>query len=238
MLSPLKVTFELDTPMVASAYPVHLDALVAFAITKAAIAGMDADSLSDEGVRALAAELPFDRHSHGGEWVWKASALIPDQEGEQSVRMWTRKTNTADYAQRAAAGTLDIGARTKNALAAGTKYAGAIVTVRGLLKNQFEFYPVKEVFHLSAWCVGDIDLIEPLLAPESGLITHLGKRTRIGHGRIKSVSIKEHSDAAENWKIRVLPWAESNAYVPVDAAFRPPYWAVENRGAAFVPVDL
>lgn len=238
MLRPLKVTFLLDTPMMVSAYPIHLDALVAFAMTKSAIAGMNMEALPDSCIRALAAELPFERQGQGEEWVWKASALIPEVEGEQSVRMWTRKTNTSDFAAKVASGVMDISARTKNALASGVMYAGAIDTSRGLLKNQFEFYPVKEIFQLTAWCIGDIDLIDYLLAPESGLITHLGKRGRIGHGRIRSVEVEEHPLAEERWKIRVLPWAESEAYVPIHAACRAPYWAIENRQAAFVPIVL
>lgn len=238
MLRPLKVTFELDTPMMVAAYPIHLDALLAFAVTKSAMSGMSMEGVPDSSIRALASELPFARHEQNGEWVWKASALIPEVEGEQSVRMWTRKTNTSDFARRAAAGTLDISTRTKNALASGVMYAGTIDTSRGLLKNQFEFYPVKEVFQLSAWCIGDIDLIETLLAPESGFITHLGKRGRIGHGRIRSVEVEECLQANEKWKLRVLPWAESEAYAPIHAACRAPYWAIENRQPAFVPVVL
>lgn len=238
MLAPLKVTFMLDTPMVPSAYPIHLDALVAYALTQTKLAAMDKTVQSNESIRQLAADLPFAKEARDGEWVWQASALVPEVVGEQSVRMWTRKTNTYDYATRAASGAIELGARTQNALADGKLYAGTIDTARGLLKNQFEFYPVAEVFQLSAWCIGDIDQLETLLAPESGLITHLGKRGRIGHGRIRSVEFSAAPDAAERWKLRVLPWRESDAYEPLVAAFQPPYWAVENRKAAFVPVDF
>lgn len=238
MLSKLKVTFGLDTPMVPSAYPIHLDALVAYAATQSALAAGDATEQSANSIRQLADNLPFGKETRHGEWVWQASALVPEVIGEQSVRMWTRKTNAYDYAARAASGALELGARTRNALDDGKPYAGTIDTTRGLLKNQFEFYPVAEVFQLSAWCIGDVDQLEALLAPESGFVTHLGKRGRIGHGRIRSVTFSEAHDAIDRWKIRVLPWRESDAYEPMVAAFQPPYWAVENRKLAFVPVDF
>ena len=238
MLTPLKVTFRLDTPMVATGYPIHLDALIAYAVTKQAIGGMEEADLSDESIRSLADSLPLERHEQSEGWVWKASAVVPVKQGESAVRMWTRKTNTADFAARAAGGLLEIGARTQNALAAGVPYTGVIDTARGLLKNQFDFYPTVEIFEAAAWCLGDIDMLEMLLAPESGLITHLGKRGRIGHGHIAEVEIETCPDAAHLWKQRVLPWQESREYVPIQAAFHPPYWAAENRAAAFVPIGL
>ena len=126
----------------------------------------------------------------------------------------------------------------KNALAAGVRFTGNIDTARGLLKNQFDFYPVVSISALSAWCIGDIDELEALLPPESGLLTHIGKRARIGHGRIRSIRIEHAEEATDKWRLRVLPWQESPNYLPIQAAFRPPYWAAENRGMAFVPTEL
>lgn len=238
MLAPLKITFELAEPMVPSAYPIHLDALTAYAVTRQRLAQIGADDLSDDSIRALANDLPFGKAERDGEWVWQASALIPEEVGEQAIRMWTRKTNTQDYANRAADGTLLVGARTRNALAAGVRFTGNIDTARGLLKNQFDFYPVVSISALSAWCIGDIDELEALLPPESGLLTHIGKRARIGHGRIRSIRIEHAEEATDKWRLRVLPWQESPNYLPIQAAFRPPYWAAENRGMAFVPSEL
>lgn len=237
MLTPLKVTFHLDSPMVPAAYPIHLDALVAYAATQSALNAADED-IPEGDIRSLAAELPFAKHEQDGTWVWKASALVAEDIGEKSVRMWTRKTDPFDYARKVDQNILDIGARTKNALAAGKPHAGGIDTVRGLLKTNFDFYPVIEVFRLSAWCIGDIDRLEALLAPESGLLTHIGKRGRIGHGRIRSVVLSECAQATDAWKRRVLPWRESGAYEPIQAAWQPPYWAPEGRARAFVPYDL
>ena len=98
--------------------------------------------------------------------------------------------------------------------------------------------PVVSISAMSAWCIGDIDELEALLPPESGLLTHIGKRARIGHGRIRSIRIEHAEEATDKWRLRVLPWQESPNYLPIQAAFRPPYWAAENRGMAFVPTEL
>jgi len=237
MLAPLKITFHLDSPMQRSGYPIHLDALIAYAQTHSALAGMDADDAPQGMIRELAEDLPLAKAEKDGEWVWKASALIPTAFGEKSVRMWTRKTNPDDFARWVIANKVEVGVRTQNALEQGKPYAGTIDTQRGLLKNMFEFYPLEEIHQLEAWCVGDIDLLENLLAPESGWITHIGKRTRVGHGRVKTIQIEEDEDALEKWKLRVLPWPEAG-YEPVQAGLRPPYWAAENRGVGDCPDTL
>jgi CRISPR type IV-associated protein Csf3 len=238
MHTPLKVTFHLDTPVAVSAYPLHLDALIAFAVTRREIGMGDFANMPEQQIRELSAKLPLAQEVRNGQPVWQASALVCADPGEQSVRMWTRKTNPYDYASRVADGSLEVGVRTQNALKREELYVGTIDTVRGLLKNQFEFYPLVEMRSLEAWCVGDIDEIESLLAPEAGLITHIGKRGRAGHGRVSSVEVEVCDEANDLWKLRILPWQESKDYEPVLAAVRPPYWANENRIMGYYPISL
>ncbi len=235
-MDPLRITFALETPVVATGFPTHLDALLAYAVTQQRLAGGDLPP--DMLVRSLADDLPLDRHEQNGAWVWKASVLTPKDVGEQSVRMWTRKTNTDDYAARVTSGDIEIGVRSRNALEKGEKFAVKIDIQRGLMKNMFQFYPVVEVNEMVAWCIGDVNQIEALLAPENGLVTHLGKRSRIGHGRVRSVTIDYDETALERWKERVLPWQENASYLPIQAACHPPYWAPENRMMSFLPEHL
>lgn len=239
MFTPLKIIFEMDTPMVPpSGYPLHLDALLAYAITQQHLGEMAQGfktPVPDMRLRELAHNLPLEKSGDEGDnWVWKASALIPVEMGDHAIRLWTRKTDPYDYAERVKDGRMEISTSSKNALEQGKKYAHAIDTVRGILKNYFQFYQVASIRKMEAWCVGGRDAIEELLAPESGLLTHLGKRSRIGHGRIRSVTVEPCPDAVEQWKQRVLPWQEKG-YLPVQAAFRPPYWASENRQTAYCP---
>lgn len=232
-MDPLKVTFELGTPMVPSAYPIHLDALVAYAITaKALAAGGDLDGV--QKVRSLADALPFASETRDGKKVWQASALIQESVSVSGIRMWTRKTDPYDYAARMANG--DIKSRTK--MDEMKPYALKIDTQRGILKNAFQFYPVKMVNKAVAWCIGDIDELENLLQPESGWLTHIGARGRVGHGLVQRVTIEPDPLAQQNWKLRVLPWQESDEYYPIQAAFQPPYWAAENRTQAYCHGNL
>ena len=237
-MEPLRITFHLSTPMVAPAYPIHLDALVAFAVTEQRLA--DPDTPKDCLLRDLAEQLPLARHEHPQGWVWQASALIPSDVGEQSIRAWTRRTNTDDLSERIGRKEIEIGARSHNALFGDSPRQNAMKldTQRGLLKNMLQFYPTVEIRKLEAWCIGDIDQLGYLLDPGTGLISHLGKRGRIGHGQIISVDIDGDETAHEQWKKRVLPWRESADYVSVQAAARPPYWSPENRQNTFMPVTL
>lgn len=235
MMEPLRITFHLDTPMVSPGYPLHLDALLAYAVTAKAIA---ANSAAERHIREIAEVLPLAFEERDGNRVWKASALLPTVQGEQGVRLWTRKTDPYDFAARAIRGEIELATRTRNALADNKLYAGKVDTARGLMKNMFQFYPTTDIKELTAWCIGDVDQIDSLLAPESGLITHLGKRGRIGHGRIIAVNVEYDERAESSWKNRVLPWKENDEYVPIVAAFKPPYWAPENRKSAFIPGSL
>lgn len=239
-MEPIKITFEMDTPMVPpTGYPLHLDALLAYAMTQQKLGSMAQgyeEPVPGMLLRELAQDLPLEKESRSDDnWVWKASALLPQEIGDHAVRLWTRKTDPYDYAERVINGSMEVSTATQNALKSGKPYAHAIDTARGALKNQFQFYQVANIRKMVAWCVGERDLVEELLSPESGLITHLGKRSRIGHGRISRVTFEHDTEAVELWKRRVLPWQENSEYIPVQAAFRPPYWAIENRCLAYCP---
>lgn len=231
-MDALKVTFDLGTPMVPSAYPIHLDALIAYVVTAKALAS--GGNESSHKVRALADLLPLERETRDGKTVWQASALIPDSVSGSGIRMWTRKTDPYDYTARLLNGQI----KTKSKMENLKPYALKIDTQRGILKNAFQFYPVKMVNRLVAWCIGDIDELEDMLQPESGWLTHIGPRNRVGHGLVKQVSIEPDHLALEKWKMRVMPWQESPDYQIIQAAYQPPYWAPENRAAAYCHPDI
>lgn len=225
----LRIEIELATPMVLPAMPIHLDALLAYAVTEDALSVLGDDGLGEGEVRALAEpamESVLEKSVRDGEWVWKASALMPEDIGDSYLRMWTRKTDPYDLAERMGEG--QISTRTKFPL---KPFALKVDTVRGLLKNHFNFYPVREVGKLVAWCVGDGEAIHDLLDAH---IHHIGHRRRMGHGKVRSIRVVEDTTAEDRWKMRVLPWQEEG-YLPMQAAFRPPYWAIENRRAAYCP---
>ena len=148
------------------------------------------------------------------------------------MRYWTRKTDALDLSRRIEAG--QIQGRYKFPL---KPYAYKIDTVRGLFKQHFKFYPVRQITKAVAWCMGDPDELGNLLDPSSGLVTALGAKARMGHGRISSFVITPDERACEMWKRRVLPWEVEGA-VPVRMAVHPPYWDVANIADAFAPAEL
>ncbi|WP_420213420.1 type IV CRISPR-associated protein Csf3 (plasmid) [Burkholderia aenigmatica] len=231
---PLKLTWTLATPMVAGAHPLHLDALIAFAITEEGLRALGKDARDHRTLFEFAqSPLPLEREQRGDAWCWKASAITPDGDpGPHSMRFWTRKTDAYDMARRIESGQIE--GRYRFPL---KPYAYKVDTVRGLFKQQFKFFPVRQVARLQAWCIGDEDRLLDLLAPESGYVTHLGGKGRMGYGRIASFHIERDSDASERWKRRVLPWPHDGAEL-VRMATRPPYWAIETRADAYVCPDL
>lgn len=224
-MDALRIEIDLATPMVLPAMPIHLDALLAYAVTEDALAaGAREGMVRDLAEPALGSVL--EKFSRDGEWVWKSSALLPENVGQSYLRMWTRKTDPYDLAERMGAG--QISTRTKFPL---KPFALKVDTVRGLLKNHFNFYPVREVGKLVAWCVGDRESIHDLLDAH---IRHIGNRRRMGHGRVLAVRVIEDATAETRWMMRILPWCH-DGYLPIHAAYRPPYWAIENRQEAYCP---
>jgi CRISPR type IV-associated protein Csf3 len=213
-----------------------LDALIAYAVTEQYLA----DNPTDDSrlIRSIAEELPLQRECRDDKWVWKSSALLPEGLGEHYMRMWTRKTDAFDYAERVYTGSVGGARKIKLPL---NRFAMKIDTVRGVLKNAFQFYPVREVEKLIGYCVVDTEneaeqLID-LLDPDAGFVTHIGSRKRVGHGRVTSLEVEEDQTAMELWKMRLLPW-EEDGYSAMQAAVKPPYWAAENRTIAYCPPEI
>ncbi len=225
--TPLRLTWQLASPITVGAYPLHLDALVAFALAQDT--AQRENSVQDFNATL---DLPLGIETRDGKQCVKASAVLPTEPGEHSMRMWTRKSDPYDYAVRLQAGQFDV--RTKFPLKPhGIKFD----TQRGTFKQMFKFFAVRQVRTVQAWCVGDMDRLAELLAPEAGLITYLGAKSRMGYGRITDFDIQHDEAAHQNWTKRILPWPTPNG-IEVEAASALPYWEVKNRGLAYVDPSL
>jgi CRISPR type IV-associated protein Csf3 len=230
-MKPLRVEFDLATPIALPSMPIHLDALLAYAVTEDAIEALGNDQ-GQAMIRDLADNFLPDilgRHEAPEGTTWQASALTPEGIGESWQCMWTRKTDPYDYAMRLKDGT--IASRAKWPL---KPYALIIDTVRGPMKNSFEFYGVRDIKRLKAWCIGEEEAIRDVLESR---IRWIGKRGKNDHGRVIAVRVAEDDAAMEKWKLRILPWQEPG-YVPVQAAHKPPYWAIENRTLSYLPPEI
>ena len=244
-MKPLKITFEVAGGWVPPPYPLHLDAVLAYAETFNALRDIE-DNPSVEALRALSDHLPLAKHEQEGEWVWKASAIMPEGPVMNDSRFYTQRRDKVDYACRIRDGSVMHGRHMSGKVM--TPYQFQIDTARGVQRNLLGFYPVQQAFSteasansnmkLVAWCVGNRDVIEELLSPSYGRVTHLGARRRSGHGKIVSVSVADDEAGQEYWKLRVRPWRMLDDDAPLEAACRAPYWAAENRGSMFCPLRI
>lgn len=242
MSEPLKIVFKVAGGWVPPPYPLHLDAILAYAETMLELEGMEEGDPNRERLLrefSMSLPLPFDRHEQEGEWVWKASAIRPVGEVMNSTRFFTQRRDCEDYAINVHQGNVRHGRHKHGAPMTHQQYQ--IDTLRGPFRNLLGFYSTQQAFDgatidLVAWCVGDRHWLESRLT--DGLVTHLGARRRSGHGRIVSVEITEDDAALTAWQMRVLPWRTSEADTPLQAAWRAPYWAAENRGQAYLPAGF
>ncbi len=240
-MKPLRFEWQLSSPLAGMALPLHLDALVAYAVTESSLQSGKASG----SIRSLADKLPLEKAENEGLWCWKASALRPSEEVGQGIishetRLWTRRTNEMDYATKVVARELEgnvVRVDKQGNLLPMKPYAGVIDTQRGLLKNQFQFIPVKRVLKVVAYCIGNEDHLLELLHPDSGLVRHLGARGRSGFGNIIGFNYAEDADALDRWQERIMPWPVP-AYVPIQAAHQPPYWAAEQRAPSYIHASL
>lgn len=209
-MKPLKLVFRLATPVVEPEYPIHLDAVLAYAAVTAA----DGDLNAQES-------LPLAKETNGQDWVWRASALRFDN-GLTQIRYFTRKTDVEEIAEWQ--GDMIRNRGDKVSLASGP------------FKNYFMFFPVRHASQAVAYCMGDKEGIAKLLQK----ITNLGKRTRLGFGKITSIEITEDVAAEQNWQARVIPWEpkEKSSYTKAICGYKPPYWSIENRKMCWIHNEL
>lgn len=215
--------------------PLHLDALLAYAVTKESLQKIGDLKLSQDSIRSLGENLPLERAKQGDLWCWKASALMPDRVLGHEMRVWSRKTESEMIAVMSGANEIKRSRPLKFPL---ELFSHKIDTARGFLKNSFQFIPLRHVRVFTAYCVGDADRIYDLLQTH---ITHIGARGRTGFGKIaelekgtiQAITVTENQGANEHWQSRVLPW-EKEGYVPIQAANKAPYWATENRTVSYI----
>lgn len=223
---PLRIEWRLATPWCPPTMGLHLDGLIGFALKEEAEAQGRAITSFDE----LLSDLPFEKHVTAMGWVWKASYVRPTEVFGTERRYLTAKTNAQGLAERMVDGQI-LG-----------RALGKIDRVRGLFLNNALWYNTEHVPALVAWCVGDPDRLLSLL----DRITHIGKRSRIDHGRIAQRSRTDESEAGldftleedeaalEKWRLRVMP-EHIDGYIPVATRLNPPYWAGESQQMGWRP---
>lgn len=231
-MTRLEVVFTMKGEISPPQHPLHLDALLAYARVKSRMDLDDPEALvGTDDLRRIERDLPLGLAEHDNDRVWMASALHYDGIVGRCSRFLVRKFDCEAFGRAVGSrfvrfGTLDL---EKNP--SGDRL---INTGSGEYKNCQEFYPMATVRTIKAWCLGDQDSIEDLLAH----ITHLGPYRRNGAGEIASISVSPCSaELGDRWVRRIMPW-QLPGYAKIYAACEAPYWAPENRREAWCPVDI
>lgn len=219
---------------VKAGYPIHLDALLAYANVERNKFDLE-DEPTQNMMNELLTDLPVEKYEQDGDWVFKASALMPQGDLEHSSRYITQRMDQVALALNAAAGRVQVGKMKSDQPL--KRHSIKIDTARGVFRNQLQYYPVTKVDKLIAYCVGDKDAIEELLV-EHGYITHIGAKRRMGHGFISSIDIYEDEAANDLWKLRVKPWQLLESDHAVRAVTKNPYWDKTQSQNAFMPECL
>ena len=229
----LKIIFELSTPMVTTGYPIHLDALLAYAATQRELPYLE--NHNQEELDLIYSELPIEKYEKDGDWVFKASALMPEGSAYHSSQFYTRRTDEMDLAVKASKGIIQVG---KMKHGEDLKpHAMKLDMVRGSQRNLLGYYSTTDVDKVVAYCVGDKDLIEEILI-DYGFISHLGKRRRTGHGNIKSINIEVDESTEKMWMHRMKPWKLLDNDVAIKAVTKAPYWDKSKTCQAYCPSSL
>lgn len=226
-LIPLRIEWRLDTPWCPPSQGLHFDGLIGFALKQEA----EEQGREFSDFQELLVDLPFAKHDTPSGWVWKASLVRPTHVRGTERRYMTAKTASQELARRTVEGGI-LG-----------RPLSKVDTVRGAFKNDAFWYTLEHTVALQAYCVGDPERLLPLL----DRITHVGKRTRMDHGR---VALKERNDsqeagldflveedpaALEKWKHRAMP-EPMEGYVPFASRLLPPYWAGEGQQLCWRPM--
>lgn len=207
-MRPLEIRFRLVTMMRAPELPLHLDALLAWAAVDEANGDIEAQS-----------SLPLAKFAPQNDeerWVWRASRIIPVATNRQTmptIRTFDPVQWAIDKDQ------VYIGG--PNKLKPGT----------GPYKAYQMIAPMLQAPEAVAWCVGDPDRIQALLAR----VPTLGKLGRLDCGRIASVTVLDDPHPSrERWRLRTLP-ERRDEYYAAQMVLRPPYWRRSAVEPAFEP---
>lgn len=250
-MRPLRVEIHLVEPIVPGSFPRLLDGLLAHCAVEDALMLAD-DETDTRPLRELGDELPLAQVEGCDAKVWKASALMPigritdtgdvdpySVSGPTQLRMLNRRSDVFEIARLTGLGFLPA-----RGLDLKKPQHGALKldTGRSLLKEAHITYSLKHVHAVEAWCIGDPDHIEALL----NHVEFLGAKRRLGHGKVRRISVVDDPRAEQLWALRPIPLDAISLPEPSacrdKAAFRlpprAPYWDSGNAIDQLVPAAI
>ena len=234
-MQPLKVTFKLASPLfMDSEYPVHLDALLAYAVVQ------DAENNGEDDCWARADEFldgVLEKSHRTGEsepWVWKASKLFVQVSSTVQFTNQIRKSDPEMYfddmhSEQNPNGVWVTGFMKDGSARKINPETFGINTASGQQRGYQWLAASRWVREVTAYAVGDLAAVEYYLKTH---IRNLGKVGRNGFGRVSSIEVEPHA-CEDDWRLRVLPMGMTGkagaVYAPVQACLRAPYWRKTDR---------
>lgn len=230
-MDPFKVTFTFLAPIfVDSEYPLHLDALIAYAVMR------DAEKMGAEDPWREAEDLSVClARTNGEEWVWKASRLVfTPLTGFMFTNMVRRALIEQAYDDL---GKFWIGGRVNEKQPMGINEHSTPIKSDSGQQRGYQLLTVSQwVQTAEAWGVGEIEAVRYYL----NTIRYIGKQGRNGYGQIKSIVVEPCPEGNEKWRLRNLPEKETGlkntSYEPVISNLRPPYWKKTTRSIIKEPM--
>lgn len=224
-MRPLRITWRFASPVaVDSEYPIHLDALLAWAVMDEAERSGHPDpwGASDDLGRLLertapAAETP-------GAWVWKASRLSFEHGGSIHYINTIRRSEPLEYLEGY-----------EREVIGGRPRAG-IDTASGHQRGYQWLMACRWMRSATAHCVGDKAAIESALSR----VRYIGKLGRNGFGLVREFDVAEDAAAEDLWRVRTLPpgvdLPKGREAVRVVRPLRAPYWRKISAQEGVEPV--
>lgn len=219
---PFKVTIRFKSPVVLeSEYPIHLDGLLAWAITQE-----EADVEHESWAFAEDLSMWLDSAENKNGKVWKASRLMFTPMRERGQINMIRKSDPEQFLQDFDAGMFQH-----------SRGITSINTRSGQYRAYQLLVPYQWMEKAEAWGVGDIKEVASLLVH----LKNIGKQGRNGFGLIESVTVEADLVAAEEkWRIRILPQNMAGMpgvdYAPAIHCLSVPYWQKTKRVVAMEPI--
>lgn len=223
---PLKITFELATPMAEESYPIHLDSIIAFCKVQQDKQLLAQFKSEEDFYSQSLQNLPLTKDESG---VWQASKLFLKVRGTSlgtnRKHFFVRRTEIEEIAMRR-----EWPERNQESFFTSKFKASLVDTSRKMTKNHLVFYPIRDVETAVAYCIGDKAAIEELLTHLNGV----GKYVNRGHGKIVSINVEVNNQANDLWKLRAMPY-QIEGYEPIEMAITPPYFDKTNRVIGWIP---
>ena len=215
VLIPVRIEFELRTPMIIPSTGKHLDALLSWAAVQ------EADFHGHENPIAVQHDIGLARHEVGDQWCFMSSLLDITWQGEPLRVHYIKRSKLDDYV---------------NAWDDGLfKKAPGFDSQRRATKAGSFLQPVRWVKKVVGYAmVHDLDRVQRLLP----WVTHIGKLAHKDYGAVNRFELQEDPVAEQAWTHRFLPMdspLRRPNHAPAIGALAAPYWKRENFVELAIP---